>query len=137
MKLKMRNKVTPEFTMAAMTDFVFQLLIIFMLISTLATETSSHTMDVNLPSASVEAETVSSVTVSVDAAGNYGLNGEPIQKDDIVGKLKQIMPANNPPTVQLAIDEMAPHKVFVELVDVISVQNGWKIGVQTQKPTGK
>jgi biopolymer transport protein ExbD len=131
----MRNKVTPEFTMAAMTDFVFQLLIIFMLISTLATETNSHTMDINLPTASISTNTVSSVTISVTPDLKYSVNGEEVPKEQIVDKLKQIMPVTNPPTVQLAIDEMAPHKVFVELVDMISVKNGWKIGVQTKEPS--
>lgn len=135
MKLKMRNKVTPEFTMAAMTDFVFQLLIIFMLISTLATESESHVMDVNLPEASVNnSPAQSSVVVTVDAQLNYFVNETPVQKDQIVPQLKQIMPSTNPPTIQLAIDEMAPHKVFVELVDIISVKNGWKIGIQTKEP---
>lgn len=135
MKLKMRNKVTPEFTMAAMTDFVFQLLIIFMLISTLATESESHVMDVNLPEASVNnSPAQSSVVVTVDAQLSYFVNETPVQKDQIVDNLRRIMPATNPPTIQLAIDEMAPHKVFVELVDMISVKNGWKIGIQTKEP---
>lgn len=135
MKLKMRNKVTPEFTMAAMTDFVFQLLIIFMLISTLATESESHVMDVNLPQASVNnSPAQSSVVVTVDAQLNYFVNETPVQKEQIVPQLRQIMPSTNPPTIQLAIDEMAPHKVFVELVDMISVKNGWKIGIQTKEP---
>jgi biopolymer transport protein ExbD len=134
MKLKMRNKVTPEFTMAAMTDFVFQLLIIFMLISTLASESESNTMDVNLPTASVNDKTSSSVVIALDAQFNYYVNGKPVTKDQIVPTLKTIMPATQPPTVQLAIDETVPHKYFVELVDIISVQNGWKIGIQTKEP---
>ncbi len=137
MKLKMRNKVTPEFTMAAMTDFVFQLLIIFMLISTLATESNSHMMDINLPTASIKTEITSNVVVSVTSDLKYAVNGEEIIKDQLIAKLKTVMPTTNPPTIQLAIDENAPHKVFVELVDIISVQNkdlGWKIGVQTKEP---
>jgi biopolymer transport protein ExbD len=133
MKLKMRNKVTPEFTMAAMTDFVFQLLIIFMLISTLATETNSHMMDINLPSASITTSDVTNVVVSVTPDLKYAVNGKEINKDQLVSELKGIMPATNPPTIQLAIDENCPHKVFVELVDVLSVQNKWKIGVQTKE----
>jgi biopolymer transport protein ExbD len=134
MRLKMRNKVTPEFTMAAMTDFVFQLLIIFMLISTLATESESNTMDVNLPTASVDSKPPSTMVVALDAQLNYFINGQPVQKDQLVGALKQKMPVNNPPTVQLAIDETVQHKYFVELVDLISVQNHWKIGIQTKEP---
>jgi biopolymer transport protein ExbD len=120
--------------MAAMTDFVFQLLIIFMLISTLASESESNTMDVNLPTASVNDKTSSSVVIALDAQFNYYVNGKPVTKDQIVPTLKTIMPATQPPTVQLAIDETVPHKYFVELVDIISVQNGWKIGIQTKEP---
>jgi biopolymer transport protein ExbD len=138
MKLKMRNKVTPEFTMAAMTDFVFQLLIIFMLISTLAKETDSHMLDINLPKASITGDdkAIDNVVISVDVDLNYALNSKPIQKEQIPDELRKIMPSDpaKAPTVQLAIDEMAPHKVFVELVDIISVKNGWKIGVQTMEP---
>src|SRR5688572_11317878 len=95
MKLKMRNKVTPEFTMAAMTDFVFQLLIIFMLISTLATESNSHTMDINLPKASITGPTsVDNVVVSVDVNLNYAINSKPVQKDQIPDELRKIMPGD-------------------------------------------
>lgn len=137
MKLKMRNKVTPEFTMAAMTDFVFQLLIIFMLISTLATESESNVMDVNLPQASIKGSPPpSSIVLALDAQMNYFINSKPIQKEQIVGALKSIMPANpkEQPTVQLALDETVQHKYFVELVDMISVQNSWKIGIKTKEP---
>ena len=105
-----------------------------MLISTLASESESHVMDVNLPTASVKTNQVSSVVVAVDKDLNYFIAGKPVQKDQIVGTLKQIMPAKDPPTVQLAIDENVAHKYFVELVDIISVKNGWKIGIQTKEP---
>jgi biopolymer transport protein ExbD len=138
MKLKMRNKVTPEFTMAAMTDFVFQLLIIFMLISTLAKETDSHMLDINLPQASITGDdkSIDNVVIAVDTELNYTLNSKPVQKEQLPDELRKIMPSDKTkaPTIQLAIDEMAPHKVFVELVDILSVQNGWKIGVQTREP---
>lgn len=138
MKLKMRNKVTPEFTMAAMTDFVFQLLIIFMLISTLAKETNSHMLDINLPQASITGNDapIEPVVIAVDPQLNYSLNGKPIQKEQIVDEVRKLMPSDpaKAPTIQLAIDEMAPHKVFVELVDMLSVQNKWHIGVQTREP---
>ncbi|MFY7810799.1 MAG: ExbD/TolR family protein, partial [Flavobacterium sp.] len=37
MKIKGRNKVTPEFNMSSMTDIVFLLLIFFMITSTMVT----------------------------------------------------------------------------------------------------
>jgi biopolymer transport protein ExbD len=130
MKLKMRNKVTPEFTMAAMTDFVFQLLIIFMLMSTLVSQ--SNVMDMNLPSSSSTQTSSSNVVVAVDKDLNYMVSDQPVQKEQIPGVLKQMIGDNKDVTVELAIDENVPHKYFVELVDIISVQNAYKIGIQTR-----
>jgi biopolymer transport protein ExbD len=55
-----------------------------------------------------------------------------VQKEQIPGVLKQMIGDNKDVTVELAIDENVPHKYFVELVDIISVQNAYKIGIQTR-----
>ena len=49
MNIRGRNKVTPEFNMASMTDIVFLLLIFFMIASTLVT---TNAIDIILPKAS-------------------------------------------------------------------------------------
>ncbi len=133
MKLKMRNKVTPEFTMAAMTDFVFQLLIIFMLISTLANE-DANLLDMNLPTATPTSKSATNVVVSVDMNFKYFVGTNPVEKDQIINSINQMTGGDKTKTVELAIDENVPHKYFVELVDIISVQNGYKIGIQTKPP---
>ena len=53
MNIKGRNKVTPEFNMASMTDIVFLLLIFFMIASTLV---STNAIDIVLPKASGKTE---------------------------------------------------------------------------------
>jgi len=117
--------------MAAMTDFVFQLLIIFMLMSTLVSQ--SNVMDMNLPKSSSTKASASNVIVAVDQNLNYMVGEQTVQKEQIPGILQQKIGENKDVTVELAIDENVPHKYFVELVDMISVQGGYKIGIQTSK----
>lgn len=131
MKIKMHNKVTPEFTMAAMTDFVFQLLIIFMLMSTLVKDT--NTININLPkSSSPQKETQEGVTLSIDKDMVYRVNTQVVNPQDINAMLQAKM-ANNPDgKVQIAVDEDVPHKYFVELADIVSIQNGYKMVLVTK-----
>lgn len=131
MKIKMHNKVTPEFTMAAMTDFVFQLLIIFMLMSTLVKDT--NTININLPkSSSPQKETQESVTLSLDKDMVYRVNTQVVNPQDISALLQAKMAGNPDGKVQIAVDEDVPHKYFVELADIVSIQNGYKMVLVTK-----
>lgn len=131
MKLKMHNRVTPEFTMAAMTDFVFQLLIIFMLMSTLVKDT--NTISINLPkSTSTQMETSKNVTVSIDKNMVYRVNSQVVTPDQVSSVLQAKMAGNADGKVQIAVDEDVAHKYFVELADIVSIQNGYKMVLVTQ-----
>lgn len=118
--------------MAAMTDFVFQLLIVFMLMATLATQT--NVLDMNLPESSSTEGSKPNVVVSVDKNLQYFVDGSPVQKEQIMGVLQRKLGDNTTVPVELAIDENVPHKYFVELVDIISVQGKYPIGIQTVEP---
>lgn len=131
MKIKMHNKVTPEFTMAAMTDFVFQLLIIFMLMSTLVKDT--NTININLPkSSSTQKETQKNVTLSIDKNMVYRVNTQVVSPDQVNSTLQAAMVGNADGKVQIAVDEDVPHKYFVELADIVSIQNGYKMVLVTK-----
>ena len=131
MKIKMHNKVTPEFTMAAMTDFVFQLLIIFMLMSTLVKDT--NTLNMTLPKSSSKAVDVDkSITVSIDANMQYRVGSQLVNSVDEISPLLQAKMAGNPDgKVKIAVDENVAHKYFVELADIVSIQNGYKMVLAT------
>ncbi len=62
MNIRGRNKVTPEFNFASMTDIVFLLLIFFMIASTLVT---TNAIDIILPTASGKTENKKSTAVSI------------------------------------------------------------------------
>lgn len=131
MKIKMHNKVTPEFTMAAMTDFVFQLLIIFMLMSTLVKDT--NTLNMTLPKGGDSVSpTTQTITVSIDKNMVYRVGNQIISGPQDVAPLLQAQMAGNPDgKVKLAIDENIQHKYFVELATIIS-ENNFKMVLATQ-----
>lgn len=132
MKIKMHNKVTPEFTMAAMTDFVFQLLIIFMLMSTLVKDT--NTLSMTLPKSSSEiTDHDNSVTVSIDKNMVYRVGNQIIDGPGALTAALQAKIGSNPDAkVKIAVDENVAHKYFVEVADIVSVQNGYKMVLATQ-----
>lgn len=134
MKIKMHNKVTPEFTMAAMTDFVFQLLIIFMLMSTLVKDT--NTLNMTLPKGGGPVSpTDHTVTVSIDANMVYRVGSQIISGPEEVTPLLQAKMAGSPDgKVKIAIDENIPHKYFVELADIVSRQNNYRMVLATMPP---
>ncbi|HND88191.1 MAG TPA: biopolymer transporter ExbD, partial [Saprospiraceae bacterium] len=66
MGLKRRNKVEPEFSLAAMIDVIFLLLMFFMLTSKFVTP---NALNLALPSSNSTTMASPSLTVSVDAAG--------------------------------------------------------------------
>ena len=64
MKLKGRNKVSPEFSMSSMTDIVCLLLVFFMI-----TANSPNALDLLLPKAKGKSTNTQNVSVSIDKVG--------------------------------------------------------------------
>ena len=73
MKLKGRNKVSPEFSMSSMTDIVFLLLVFFML-----TSNSPNALDLILPKAKGKSTSTQNVSVTIDKDLKYYVNNEEI-----------------------------------------------------------
>lgn len=78
MGLKKRNKVSAEFSMSAMTDIIFLLLIFFMLTSNFV-----RIQPFTLPKSDSKTVAASSVVVSVSKAEEYTLNGEVVDKSQL------------------------------------------------------
>ena len=73
MKLKGRNKVSPEFSMSSMTDIVFLLLVFFMI-----TANSPNALDLLLPKAKGKSTNTQNVSVSIDKDLNFFIDKKPI-----------------------------------------------------------
>jgi biopolymer transport protein ExbD len=131
MQLRGRNKISTEFNMASMTDLVFLLLIFFMLLSTLVKQ--NNVIDMNLPKSSSTKVSSSKVVVSIDKNFVYKVDNDVVTKEQITTLLQQKLGApGNDKRVEIAMDETVPHSYFVELVDIVSVQSGYKISIQTK-----
>lgn len=112
-----------------MTDLVFLLLIFFMILVTQLKQ--NNLINMNLPRSVATTKTSQTVVVSVDRDLVYRVDNQVVQKEQIAAVLQQKVEPEG--KVDIAMDESVPHQYFVELVDIISIQNNFRIGIQTQQ----
>lgn len=131
MNLKPNSKVNTSFSLASMTDIIFQLLIFFMLTSSFVTPAA---LPVNLPS-SVEAPVISpKVQVTVTTDHEYYVNEKKVPSKQLESEIRKALQRSREPIVVLNIDK----DVSVEyLVKVASVTNklGAKVSIATRVET--
>ena len=123
MKIRGRNKVTPEFNMSSMTDIVFLLLIFFMLASTLVT---TNAIDILLPKASGKTENKQSIAVSITKDLNYYIDqklvGQSVLENELIGLLSQ----QDQPTIVLRAEKSVPVENVVKVMDIAN-RNKFKV----------
>ena len=123
MKIRGRNKVTPEFNMSSMTDSVFLLLIFFMLASTLVT---TNAIDILLPKASGKTENKKSVAVSITkdlrCYVDQKLVGESVLENELLSSLK----GQDKPTIVLRAEKSVPVDNVVKVMDIAN-RNKFKV----------
>lgn len=100
MKLKGRNKVSPEFSMSSMTDIVFLLLVFFML-----TANTPNALDLLLPKAKGKSTNTQNVSVSINKDLAYFLDNKPIQPEDLEQELQQALQGKETPTLFCVLEE--------------------------------
>ncbi|MFK7814416.1 MAG: ExbD/TolR family protein [Maribacter sp.] len=121
MKLKGRNKVSPDFSMSSMTDIVFLLLIFFML-----TANSPNALDLLLPKAKGKSTNTQNVSVSIDKNLQYFVNNERINGDYIEIELKKALEGQDKPTIILRAEESVAIKEAVNVMDIAN-RNNFKV----------
>ena len=115
MKLKGRNKVSPDFSMSSMTDIVFLLLIFFML-----TANSPNALDLLLPKAKGKSTNTQNVSVSIDKNLQYYINNERINGEYIEIERTKALEGQENPTMNLTADETV---AITEAVNVMHIAN--------------
>jgi len=121
MKLKGRNKVSPDFSMSSMTDIVFLLLIFFML-----TANSPNALDLLLPKAKGKSTNTQNVSVSIDKNLQYYVNDERINGEYIEIELKKALKGQENPTIILRAEESVAIKEAVNVMDIAN-KNNYKV----------
>jgi biopolymer transport protein ExbD len=121
MKLKGRNKVSPDFSMSSMTDIVFLLLIFFML-----TANSPNALDLLLPKAKGKSTNTQNVSVSIDKNLQYFVNNERINGEYIEIELKKALEGQDNPTIILRAEESVAIKEAVNVMDIAN-RNSYKV----------
>ncbi|WP_339841251.1 biopolymer transporter ExbD [uncultured Maribacter sp.] len=121
MKLKGRNKVSPDFSMSSMTDIVFLLLVFFML-----TANSPNALDLLLPKAKGKSTNTQNVSVSIDKNLQYFVNDQRINGEYVEIELRKALAGQDNPTIILRAEESVAIKEAVNVMDIAN-KNNYKV----------
>lgn len=121
MKLKGRNKVSPEFSMSSMTDIVFLLLVFFML-----TSNAPNALDLLLPKAKGKSTNTQNVSVTINKDLKYFVNNEQINAEYIEIELKKALEGQEKPTIILRAEQSVAIKEAVNVMDIAN-RNNYKV----------
>jgi biopolymer transport protein ExbD len=120
MSLSQRNKVSASFSSVGMTDVVFNLLIFFMLTSTLVHPTALKLL---LPKGDSQTSAKPLTTVSITSDLNYYIEQQPISIDELEAALKQKL-GNAPDTyISLHADKSVPFESVVKVLNIAQANN--------------
>lgn len=138
MSLKRRNKISPAFSMASMTDIIFLLLIFFMITSTMVTP---NAIKVLLPQGKQQTSAKPLTRVIIDKDLNYytafGNEDEmPIELEDLPAFLQECAAKEPEMYVALYADERVPYREIVGVLNIAN-ENQFKMVLATRKPDKK
>ena len=120
MALSQRNKINVSFSTVGMTDVVFNLLIFFMLTSTLVHPTALKLL---LPKGSTQTSAKPQTTVSITADQRYYVEQQPVTLSELETVLKQKL-GNSPETyIALHADKTVPFESVVEVLNIAHANN--------------
>jgi biopolymer transport protein ExbD len=123
MNIRGRNKVTPEFNMASMTDIVFLLLIFFMITSTLVTTSA---LDILLPKAEGKTENKKAVSITITKNLEYFIDNKPSSVETVEQELAALLKSEENPSLILRAEEGVPIEYAVTIMDIAN-RNKYKV----------
>ncbi|MDR0894824.1 MAG: biopolymer transporter ExbD [Prevotellaceae bacterium] len=135
MMLKRRNKISPAFSMASMTDVIFLLLIFFMITSTVV---SPNAIKVLLPQGKQQTSAKPLTRVIIDkelqlfvAFGNE--NEKAIDPEQLTPFLQTCAAKEPDMYVALYADESVPYREIVKVLNIAN-ENHFKMVLATRPP---
>jgi biopolymer transport protein ExbD len=127
MAISQRNKISVNFSSVGMTDVVFNLLIFFMLTSTLVHPSALKLM---LPKGSNQVSAKPLTTVSITSDLKYYLETQPINIADLERLLKEKLGDKPDTYISLHADKSVPFENVVEVLN-IAQKNNYKLIIAT------
>ena len=127
MSLRIRNKVSANFSMSSMTDIVFLLLIFFMLTSTLVSPNALKLLLPNSKARTLEKQTLSvSITPEID----YYVGDKQVAIENLEQELKLELAGQEEPAIVLHADKTVDIEYAVKVMD-IAYRNKYKVVLAT------
>ena len=120
MALSQRNKISINFSAVGMTDVIFNLLIFFMLSSTLVHPTALKLL---LPKGSTQTSAKPQTTISITADQKYYLEQQPVTLETMEALLKEKLGANPETYISLHTDKSVPFETVVAVLNIAQANN--------------
>jgi len=127
MALTQRNKISINFSSVGMTDVVFNLLIFFMLTSTLVHPSALKLL---LPKGSNQTSAKPLTTVSVTSDLKYYVELQPVAIENLEAVLKQKLGEKPDTYISLHADKSVPFENVVNVLN-IAQKNNYKLIIAT------
>jgi biopolymer transport protein ExbD len=120
MAISNRNKISINFSSVGMTDVVFNLLIFFMLTSTLVHPTALKLL---LPKGSSQTSAKPQTTVSITADQRYYVEQQPVTITELEVVLKEKLGSNPDTYIALHADKTVPFESVVQVLNIAQANN--------------
>ena len=127
MAISQRNKISINFSSVGMTDVVFNLLIFFMLTSTLVHPSAIKLL---LPKGSTQTSAKPQTTVSITSDLNYYVEQQPVSIEQLEAVLKQKLGSAPDTYIAVHADKNVPFENVVRVLD-IAQKNNYKLIIAT------
>ncbi|HKK41476.1 MAG TPA: biopolymer transporter ExbD [Bacteroidales bacterium] len=120
MAITQRNKISINFSSTGMTDVVFNLLIFFMLTSTLVHPTALKLL---LPKGSTQTSAKPQTTVSITRDQQYYVEQQPVSLDQLEAVLKEKLGNKPDMYISLHADKNVPFESVVKVLNIAQANN--------------
>ncbi|MCA9531590.1 MAG: biopolymer transporter ExbD [Myxococcales bacterium] len=118
-----------DINVTPLVDVVLVLLIILMVT---ATAIVSKTIPMELPKAATGEKTPSTMTISIDAAGDLFLDAQPITTDALRAKVHEAQEQNQDLRAVIAADGRTEHAKVVHVIDVLRQEKVTKFAINVR-----
>jgi biopolymer transport protein ExbD len=117
MPIHSRNKISPSFSMASMSDLVFLLLIFFMITSTLI---APNAIKLLLPNSSSKTMAKQTVTVYINENKDFFVEDLKVNEDILETQIAQKLEGQTEGTVVLRADKSVPVQNIITVIDAVN-----------------